>query len=149
MRTLQEWFEIYGQSHRNSTNKIIHKICVPAITFSTLSGLLVIPHPFTEHIGGWLNWATIALALTLVFYFRLGIRTGLVMTVFLSVLFSITLTLRNNLGESNLAVLSIVVFVIAWIGQFIGHKIEGKKPSFFQDLQFLLIGPAWILLARK
>ncbi len=40
---------------------------------------------------------------------------------------------------------ALVVFVVAWIGQFIGHKIEGKKPSFLQDLQFLLIGPVWLL----
>ena len=37
------------------------------------------------------------------------------------------------------------IFVIAWIGQFLGHKIEGKKPAFFKDLQFLLIGPLWLL----
>ena len=36
------------------------------------------------------------------------------------------------------------VFVFSWIGQFIGHKIEGKKPSFLEDLLFLLVGPAWI-----
>ena len=41
--------------------------------------------------------------------------------------------------------LSLAIFIVAWIGQFIGHKIEGKKPSFFEDLQFLLIGPAWLL----
>ena len=38
-----------------------------------------------------------------------------------------------------------MVFVLAWIGQFIGHLIEGKRPSFFKDLQFLLIGPAWLM----
>ena len=41
--------------------------------------------------------------------------------------------------------IGIAVFVGAWIGQFIGHKIEGKKPSFFKDVQFLLIGPAWLM----
>jgi uncharacterized membrane protein YGL010W len=40
---------------------------------------------------------------------------------------------------------SLIIFTGAWIGQFVGHKIEGKKPSFFKDLQFLLIGPAWLL----
>lgn len=48
-------------------------------------------------------------------------------------------------SESGLAFCSIFLFVAAWIGQFIGHAIEGKKPSFLQDLQFLLIGPAWLL----
>lgn len=52
-------------------------------------------------------------------------------------------------GASQLPIrlwlLSVIVFVIAWIGQFVGHQIEGKKPSFFKDLQFLLIGPLWLL----
>ena len=55
----------------------------------------------------------------------------------------------NPLGFTNpqtgLLILSVSIFVIAWIGQFIGHKIEGAKPSFFEDLQYLLIGPAWLL----
>ena len=41
--------------------------------------------------------------------------------------------------------LSMLIFILGWIGQFIGHKIEGQKPSFFEDIQFLLIGPAWLL----
>jgi uncharacterized membrane protein YGL010W len=40
---------------------------------------------------------------------------------------------------------SVVIFVVAWIGQFVGHALEGKRPSFFKDLQFLLIGPLWLL----
>jgi len=39
------------------------------------------------------------------------------------------------------------IFVIAWIGQFVGHAVEGRRPSFFKDLQFLLIGPLWLLAA--
>src|SRR5262249_2722390 len=39
----------------------------------------------------------------------------------------------------------VAVFVAAWIAQFVGHSIEGRKPSFFEDLQFLLIGPLWLL----
>ena len=41
--------------------------------------------------------------------------------------------------------IALTIFVGAWIGQFIGHKLEGKKPSFFNDLQFLMIGPAWLM----
>jgi uncharacterized membrane protein YGL010W len=39
----------------------------------------------------------------------------------------------------------VIIFVVAWIGQFYGHKVEGKKPSFLKDIQFLLIGPAWLM----
>ena len=49
------------------------------------------------------------------------------------------------IGQNNLLIVSLTMFFIAWILQFIGHKIEGKKPSFIKDIQFLLIGPAWLL----
>jgi uncharacterized membrane protein YGL010W len=42
---------------------------------------------------------------------------------------------------------SLAIFVVAWIGQFIGHHIEGKRPSFFKDVQFLMIGPLWLMAA--
>jgi uncharacterized membrane protein YGL010W len=54
--------------------------------------------------------------------------------------------------QMSLLFFSLGLFSVAWIGQFYGHKVEGKKPSFFQDLQFLLIGPAWVvenLFAKK
>src|SRR5450830_683990 len=49
------------------------------------------------------------------------------------------------LGLLWAATAALAVLVAAWIGQFIGHKIEGKKPSFFEDLRFLLIGPLFVL----
>ena len=53
-----------------------------------------------------------------------------------------TVSFFNN---NELLLLYLLTFIVAWIGQFIGHKIEGKKPAFFKDLQFLLIGPVWLL----
>jgi uncharacterized membrane protein YGL010W len=50
-----------------------------------------------------------------------------------------------RLDVAPLWLVSLVIFAVAWIGQFYGHKVEGKKPSFFKDIQFLLIGPAWLM----
>ncbi|MEJ2514422.1 MAG: DUF962 domain-containing protein, partial [Gammaproteobacteria bacterium] len=50
-----------------------------------------------------------------------------------------------SISSWSLLWVSVAVFVLAWIGQFIGHRIEGKKPSFFKDLLFLMIGPMWLL----
>lgn len=88
------------------------------------------------------NWATLALVLFLLFYLRLSFG------MFLKMLLFSALCLVGNyyLGQYlPLLTTSIVIFVLAWIGQFYGHKVEGKKPSFFKDLQFLLIGPAWVV----
>lgn len=147
MRTLDQWFEEYAVSHKNKTNQLIHFVCVPAIFFSIVGMLMSIPTKFlTKTIGLEnaiiTNWATVVLLFVLVFYLRLSF------SMFLKILVFTILCLIGNHYLSQIFPLfytSLVIFVIAWIGQFYGHNLEGKKPSFFKDLQFLLIGPAWVI----
>ena len=147
MKTAQQWFDEYAVSHQNETNIIIHFICVPAIFFSVIGLLMSIPTTFLESTFGIYNpllenWAAIVAIFILIFYLRLGFWH------FINMLFLTTLSIIGNYwlsGLGNLAVISLAIFIIAWIGQFYGHKVEGKKPSFIKDLQFLLIGPLWVL----
>ena len=146
MKTLNEWFEEYGVSHKNVTNKKIHYICVPLIFFSVVGLFMGIPNQILTPLASihpiLANWAFIVLLLVLSFYFRLSIAMGLKMLVFT------TICLVGNYLIAQLAPLlwfSIALFTAGWIGQFYGHQIEGKKPSFIKDLQFLLIGPAWVI----
>jgi uncharacterized membrane protein YGL010W len=145
MKDLQTLLNKYGESHINSTNKMIHWICVPAIMFS-LIGLLK-SLPFFVSRDFILNWGGVALIAALVYYLRLSISMFLGFFVIgLIILWgNQKIWLAMDQSYSGLALFSIILFVVAWIGQFIGHKIEGKKPSFLEDLQFLLIGPAWLL----
>lgn len=129
MKAIDQWFDEYGESHRNPFNKLTHWICVPLITFSVL-GMLWAIHP-------WVAMAVVAAAL--VFYALLSWQIALAMLV-MSLLMLLGLSLMTNVFWWSLG-----IFVLAWIGQFIGHHVEGKKPSFFKDVQFLLIGPAWLL----
>jgi uncharacterized membrane protein YGL010W len=146
MKTLQNWFNEYAESHQNKINQSIHFICVPAIYFSIVGMLMSIPshfisstinlnNPFIE------NWAAIILFFLMLFYIRLSFNTFVRMLVF-----SIACLIGNYYISLLLPLFytSLLIFVLAWIGQFYGHKLEGKKPSFFKDLQFLLIGPAWV-----
>lgn len=146
MRTIDEWLTLYGRDHQNPTNKIIHWICVPVIVFTVFGLLMSIPFPLVAN--GWVNVATIVFAFALIFYFRLSlpIFLGMLVIGFLMVAGNrfLAATILPNIGL-KLWQFSLIVFVIAWIFQFIGHKIEGQKPSFFEDLQFLLIGPIWLL----
>ncbi len=134
----------YGESHKNKTNKAIHWICIPLIFFSIFGLIRCIPIPaFFEQIP-YLNWASIILALALIYYLSLSFP------LFLGFLVWSTIVITGNeylyaQGSTFLLIFSIITFVLAWIGQFIGHDIEGKKPSFLKDLQFLLIGPAWLM----
>ncbi|MEW5968682.1 MAG: Mpo1-like protein [Pseudomonadota bacterium] len=129
MKSITEWFDEYSESHQNPTNKQIHWLCVPAILFSIIG---IIAH-FSTLLTALL------LVLTLVFYARLDLVIAVAMAALLVVMAWLIYTLPVGVG------FYIAIFVIAWVGQFYGHKVEGKKPSFFKDLQFLLIGPVWCM----
>ncbi len=147
MRTLQQWFDEYAVSHQNLTNKQIHLVCVPTIFFSIVGLLQSINATWLQQLVPFyapfiVNWAGVAIVFALLFYATLSIYMALKIMLF--ALFCLTANYYIGL-YLPLAIVSIVLFVLAWIGQFYGHKIEGKKPSFLNDLQFLLIGPAWII----
>lgn len=148
MKSIDQWFEEYGESHQNATNKKIHFVCVPLIYLSIIGLLSAIPSLsllklLPDSLSGYAHFGTLLLPFVLLFYLRLSVAITLGM-MFFSVLCLFLLHLVSISGI-QVWLFSLVVFVAAWIGQFYGHKIEGKKPSFFKDLQFLLIGPAWIL----
>jgi uncharacterized membrane protein YGL010W len=144
MRTLNQWLNEYGESHKNETNKLIHWICVPAIFFSIMGLLYCIKLPWLITNGLELNVAMIVLLLTTIYYLSLSIQIGMGMLLFGILCLALCYVVENFLSLP-LWGFSIIIFIVAWIGQFYGHKVEGKKPSFFKDLQFLLIGPAWLM----
>lgn len=145
MRTIESLLDEYGESHQNPVNKAIHWVAVPTIVWTVVALLWSIPFPWGAGLPGIpLNWATLVLLLAQVYWFRLSWSLGAGLLIYN--LFMIQLTvLVAQVTEHPLWQVALAVFVIAWILQFIGHAIEGKRPSFFKDLQFLLIGPAWLL----
>mgnify|MGYP001627109491 CR=1 FL=1 len=131
MRTIDTLLARYGDSHRNPVNEWVHIVCVPLIVFSLL-GLL------------WSVHAAVALAgsvAALAYYAKLSRPFALGMLAMLALM----LIALAAMQPIVILPLSLVLFVLAWIGQFIGHQIEGKKPSFLDDLRFLLIGPLFVL----
>lgn len=148
MKRIDQLLAEYGESHQNETNKAVHWVCVPLIFFSIVGLLASIPSGLVQSFLGdgnpYANWAGVALVLVLVYYVSLSIPLSVGMMIF----GALCLILANYIVQLDFAPLwlvSIVIFVVAWIGQFYGHKVEGKKPSFLKDIQFLLIGPAWLM----
>lgn len=148
MRKIDELLSEYGESHQDETNKRIHWICVPLIFFSVVGLIASIPADGVQRFLGegnpYANWAAVVLILVLIYYVSLSIPLSIGMLLF-AVLCLYLARIIVQLGIAPLWLVSLIVFVVAWIGQFYGHKVEGKKPSFFKDVQFLLIGPAWLL----
>jgi len=134
----------YGESHQNPTNKAIHWIAVPVIAWSVIAILWVLPTPALFHATPYLNWATIVCALAIIYYLTLSIPLAIGMAAFSALAIVIIPLIESNV-TINLQWIAGTLFVAAWGFQFAGHEVEGRKPSFFKDLQFLLIGPAWLM----
>ena len=144
MRAVQTWLDEYSESHLNKTNKTIHWICVPLIVFSVFGLLWSIPVPRAmSDVSPMFTWAFIVGVVTLFYYFLLSPKLALGMIPVGAGFFWVTHWVSNF--AMPLWQISLIIFVGAWIGQFIGHVLEKKKPSFFKDIQFLLIGPLWLL----
>ena len=145
MRTAAQWLDDYGDSHRNHTNKALHWSCVPVIAWCVLGLLWSLPFP--EGIRAMhpaANWAGVAVLAALLYYCLLSVPLALgALPLLLAFLWS--LDRLDHVDGVPLWSICVVLFVIAWVGQFIGHAIEGKRPSFFKDVQFLMIGPLWLL----
>ena len=131
MRTIDTLLTQYGESHRNHVNEWVHIVCVPLIVFSLL-GLLWSVHPSVALLGS---------ILSLYYYYQLSRPFAVGMLAMLAAMLGVLLLMP----AMTILPVSLGVFVLAWIGQFIGHQIEGKKPSFLDDVRFLLVGPLFVL----
>jgi len=140
MKNIRQWLNEYQESHLNPTNKLIHWICIPPIVLAVWGFLRAIPVG-TDAV----NAATVTGAAALVYYAVLSWRLAIGVAVVFVMLYSVVQWSYDTLGVTAHLWAMAAVFVAAWVGQFIGHNIEGRRPSFFKDLQFLLIGPLWLL----
>lgn len=154
MRTLEEFLNEYAKTHMNPVNSAIHMICVPIIVVFTLglvwgaTDLIYGSYLAGKTIAGidaflLLNGGSLGVIFMLQFYARLNMKLFVIMIGFLA--FSWWVLYSIHTAGYNVLLVSAVIWVAAWIGQFIGHHIEGAKPSFTDDLVFLLIGPAFVL----
>ncbi|MBM3345424.1 MAG: DUF962 domain-containing protein [Betaproteobacteria bacterium] len=139
MRTVRDWLDEYSTSHVNRVNQKYHFVCIPLIAFSIVCALKAAP------LGNaWLNPATVVMAAALAYYLWLSWRLALGVLLAFAGFYAGALGVESAAGD-RLIWAALGIFVVGWVGQFIGHAIEGTRPSFFKDLQFLLIGPLWEL----
>jgi uncharacterized membrane protein YGL010W len=143
IRSMRDWLDSYSRDHQHPTNRVLHWICVPLIVWSAIAMMWTIPVPEAWFRPG--SWAVLAIVLSFAWYWKHARRLAAALLIVL-VLFALSCAWGfQQIGPASLFKLGIAVFVVAWIGQFIGHLIEGRRPSFLTDLAYLLIGPAWLM----
>jgi uncharacterized membrane protein YGL010W len=149
-RPVDIYFDKYAGSHQNPTNKLIHWVCVPLIVFSLFGLFWAIPFPYLKFLGkynGFINWASFLIGFSIYYYYKLSpVLSYLMLLILFGFSYGIIeLDTWQKTGGPAMWQVCLAIFALSWVGQFIGHKIEGKKPSFLDDLKFLLIGPIWLL----
>jgi uncharacterized membrane protein YGL010W len=132
----------YSEDHRNPTNQWIHRVCVPLIVWSVTALLFAVPVP--AGLGRPGLWVAMAAAPAIGYYFRLSRVLALVMLAAFAAMIAFDWWVYWSYGATALFWLGTGVFVVSWIAQFIGHELEGKRPSFLTDLVYLLVGPLWV-----
>lgn len=144
-KTVREWFAEYGFNHQHPLNKIIHWICVPVLSWCVLAFIWSVPVPASWlTVMPWFNWALLAIAAATAYYVRLSPALAGGMLVFLALCYWAVLLIAGAVAMP-LWKLGCMVFIGAWALQFIGHTVERRRPSFTQDMVFLLIGPAFLV----
>lgn len=146
IRTADIWLEQYAKHHQHPANKVLHWLCVPAVVVAIVGLLWSLPVPAAfGDISPALNWGTTFLLAAVVYYFIMSIPLALGMLPVVLAITAAVIWLEQL--DIPLWLSSAALFVVAWLGQFVGHVIEGEHPAFLRDLQFLMIGPVWMLAA--
>jgi uncharacterized membrane protein YGL010W len=142
-RSMRDWLNSYSQDHQHPINRLLHWICVPLIVWSALALLWTAPVPASLLRSG--AYAVFAIVLAFAWYWKRSHRLGAALLIALAILALLCAWVSDSLGPTHMRWLALGVFAIAWVGQFIGHLFEGRRPSFFTDLAYLLVGPAWLM----
>ena len=146
IRRLDRYLAAYNEHHEKSLNQAIHYVAIPMICWSIFAGLAALPFPAGWEFWPGLGWATVGAIVASLYYFTFSKMVGLGAAVSLAI-YLLIIAIVDHAFETPLWLVALSVFALAWVLQFIGHKIEGKKPKFFDDLRYLLIGPIWVLVA--
>ena len=139
MRTLEQWLDEYSDAHQNPRNKQIHYWCVPAIAVTTVALLWLVPIPGTPA-----NLGQLTLIAAMFFYGYLSSKLALGMLPLVLAMAAGIVAYQQHVALA-MWIPAAIIWIVAWFLQFVGHKAEAQKPSFFTDVLFLLIGPLWIL----
>jgi uncharacterized membrane protein YGL010W len=141
MKTLTEHLSHYALYHRDERNIMTHYVGIPLIVIAIFSLLWL---PLFTLQGITVTPALVLFMATMVFYFRLDLRFGLLMLAFSGG----CLWAASELAAQTVFIWlssAITLFVVGWILQFVGHYYEGKKPAFVDDIVGLFVGPLFIM----
>jgi uncharacterized membrane protein YGL010W len=132
MKTVDEWFRLYGESHQNPTNKLIHWICIPLIMFSLLGLLKAIPVP--EIFPASFDFSWILIIGALIFYLMLSWQLSIGMVIVVGLMLLGLRALAST--GANLAITNLAIFFIAWVFNLSVIKLKERSLLFLPTFSF-------------
>ncbi|MEJ2602970.1 MAG: DUF962 domain-containing protein [Gammaproteobacteria bacterium] len=144
MRTADLWLARYSQHHHHPLNRVMHAVSIPLAVIGVTGLLWSLPAPDAfGDISPALNWGTAFLLAAVVYYFILSIPLALGLLPFV---LAVTGVLGRLDGLTRpLWQVSLAVLLAALVLQALGHLVESRRPRLLEDLQYLMIGPAWLM----
>ncbi len=141
MKSLEQNLTQYAAYHRDRRNIATHFAGVPMIVFAIVLALataVVSVGPVAITMSAVLSIAAC------VYYFRLDLTFGITMALVLFAMCAGASEITARLATGATLWLALAIFVVGWALQFLGHKYEGMKPAFFDDVMQLIIGPLFV-----
>ncbi len=123
-------FKDYASYHSDRRNRACHAFGIPLIVL----GIFGLGH--LVRLGPAIDLTAVAAVALLIYYAAIDMRGALIALVVFIILYFVAIRLS---WQESLA-----AFIIGWGFQFLGHKLEGSKPKFFENLIYLLIGPLYV-----
>ena len=146
MRPADEWLQQYSRHHADGADQLLHRLMIPLLVTSVVGLLWAIPVPTTfREATPVLNWGTIFLMAAIVYYFILSISLAFgALPIIASVVWAVMWLDRLSypLWMSSAALL-----ITAWMGLRVSHRSPGLRPSLIGDLQYVMLGPVWLVSA--
>ncbi len=146
MRPAEEWLRQYGRHHADGANHLLHRLMIPFFVTSVVGLLWAIPVPAAfREATPVLNWGTVFLMAAIVYYFILSISLAFGALPFLALVVWAVMWLDRLAYPLWMSCAALLV--TAWMGQRISHRGPGNRPSLIGDLQYVMLGPVWLIAA--
>jgi len=141
LKSCQENLTQYAAYHRDRRNIATHFVGIPLIVFSMILALATM----SVSLGTVTLTAAALVSIGLVGYYLVLDRVlGVAMAIAMFLLCAGASEVSARLSTGATLGLALFLFVFGWLLQFLGHKYEGMKPAFYDDVRQLLIGPLFV-----
>jgi uncharacterized membrane protein YGL010W len=142
MKSVSQVLGGYAAYHRHPLNRMTHYFGIPLIVFSMLL-ILTIPSFTIADVS--ITAADILMAIVIAWYLKLDTLLGLLALSFLLPMLLVAEEISSSLNSTVLNWLFAFTFIIGWILQLLGHRIEKRRPALVDNFMQIFSAPLFIV----